>query len=145
MTDARLRTGQVAELAGVNPQTLRYYQRRGLMPEPDRSPGGHRAYPPQTVTLLRVIKAAQRLGFTLDEVADLLETGQHRHGQPPNAGLAQQARAKLAKVDARLADLFTIRAALQAALEAGCQDLIACASIPSCPLPFAGLADQGRE
>ncbi|NUW38543.1 MerR family transcriptional regulator [Nonomuraea rhodomycinica] len=66
-----LRSGQAARQAGVNPQTLRHYERRGLIAEPARSPGGHRAYPPQTVTLLTVIKAAQRLGFTLDEVADL--------------------------------------------------------------------------
>ncbi|GLX96736.1 MerR family DNA-binding transcriptional regulator [Herbidospora sp. NBRC 101105] len=59
-----LRSGQVAQQAGVNPQTLRYYERRGLIAEPPRSPGGHRAYPPETVDLLIVIKAAQRLGFT---------------------------------------------------------------------------------
>jgi MerR family mercuric resistance operon transcriptional regulator len=134
-------SGQVAQAAGVNLQTLRYYERRGLLTPPERPPGGHRQYVPEVVTLLRVIKAAQRLGFTLDEVADLLQTGQHRHGQPPDAGLAQQARAKLTEVDAKIADLHTIRAAL----EAGCQDPIACAGIPSCPLPFAGLADQGLE
>lgn len=140
-----LRSGQVAQAAGVNLQTLRYYERRGLLTPPERTPGGHRLYAPEAVMLLRVIKAAQRLGFTLDEVADLLETGQHRHGQPTDAGLQEQARAKLAEVDAKIADLYTIRAALEAALEAGCQDLIACAGIPSCPLPFAGLADQGPE
>jgi MerR family transcriptional regulator, mercuric resistance operon regulatory protein len=48
----------------VNVQTLRYYERHGLLDEPDRSLGGHRMYPPETVTVLRVIKAAQRLGFT---------------------------------------------------------------------------------
>jgi DNA-binding transcriptional MerR regulator len=49
---------------------LRYYERRGLLAELRRSAGGHRLYPAETVTVLRVIKAAQRLGFTLDEVAD---------------------------------------------------------------------------
>ena len=72
---AALRSGQVAVAAGVNVETLRYYERRGLLAEPDRSPGGHRLYPAETVTVLRVIKAAQRLGFTLEEVADLLEVG----------------------------------------------------------------------
>jgi DNA-binding transcriptional MerR regulator len=143
--NGELRSGQVAQAAGVNLQTLRYYERRGLLAPPQRTPGGHRQYAPEAVTLLRVIKAAQRLGFTLEEVACLLETGQHRHGQPADAGLAEQARAKLAEVDAKIAALYTIRAALEAALEAGCQDLIACAGIPSCPLPFAGLADQGPE
>src|SRR2546429_200278 len=59
-----LRTGEVAERAGVNVQTLRYYERRGLIAEPARSIGGHRTYPPDTVALIGVIKAAQRLGFT---------------------------------------------------------------------------------
>jgi DNA-binding transcriptional MerR regulator len=146
-----LRSGQVAQAAGVNLQTLRYYERRGLLSPPMRSPGGHRLYAPEAVTLLRVIKAAQRLGFTLEEVADLLETSRHRHGQPPDARLEQHARAKLAEVDAKIADLHTIRGALEAALEAGCQELLACAAIPGCPLPFAGLAatpphtDTGQE
>jgi DNA-binding transcriptional MerR regulator len=73
-----MRSAQVAHAAGVNHQTLRYYERRGLLAEPARSPGGHRLYPPDAVTVLRVIKAAQRLGFSLDEVADLLQTGRHR-------------------------------------------------------------------
>nr|WP_213005585.1 MerR family transcriptional regulator [Actinoplanes toevensis] len=47
---------------------MRYYECRGLLAEPDRSFGGHRLYPPEAVTVLKVIKAAQRLGFTLDEV-----------------------------------------------------------------------------
>jgi DNA-binding transcriptional MerR regulator len=140
-----LRSGQVARAAGVNLQTLRYYERRGLLAPPERTAGGHRVYAPEAVTLLRVIKVAQRLGFSLEEVADLLETGQHRHGRPPDAGLAQQARAKLAEVDAKIADLYAIRAALQAALEVGCQDLIACAGIPCCPLSFVDLAGQDQE
>jgi DNA-binding transcriptional MerR regulator len=134
-----LRTSQVAAAAGVNTQTLRYYERRGLLAQPDRSPGGHRLYPAEAVTVLRIIKAAQRLGFTLDEVADLLESGRHRHAT--DAGLQVRARAKLAEVDARLADLQTIRAALVAALDAGCDDLTACAQSPCCPLPFTDLAD----
>ena len=70
-----LRAGEVAEAAGVKRATLRYYERRGLIATPDRSPGGHRVYDEQVITTLRVIKAAQRLGFTLDEVADLIEAG----------------------------------------------------------------------
>ena len=89
----RLRSGQVAHAAGLNQQTLRYYERRGLLAAPDRTPGGHRLYPAETVTVLRVIKAAQRLGFSLDEVADLLETGRHQHRNSPDAGLRQRAAA----------------------------------------------------
>lgn len=135
---AGLRSGQVATAAGVNLQTLRYYERRGLLPAPERTLGGHRVYPAETVTLLRVIKAAQRLGFTLVEVADLLETGRHRH-TGPDAGLAARASAKLTEVEQKITDLEVIRETLRAALEAGCDDLVTCAGQPSCPLPFVAL------
>ncbi|MGW4697970.1 MerR family transcriptional regulator [Kitasatospora cineracea] len=139
-----LRTGEVAEAAGVNAQTLRYYERRGLLPEPGRSPGGHRLYDERAVTVLRVIKAAQRLGFTLDEVAELLETGRHRHGRPV-PGLQQRAAAKLAEVEEKIADLSTIRDALLAAVDAGCDDLTVCASSTCCPIPFTDLAEENRH
>ena len=135
-----LRSSQVAAAAGVNLQTLRYYERRGLLAEPDRSLGGHRLYPEQAVTVLKVIKAAQRLGFTLDEVADLLEAGGHRHGRRPDAGLQAHARAKLAEVEAKIADLQVIAGTLRAAVDAGCDDLVACAGQPCCPIPFATIA-----
>lgn len=144
MSGAGLRSGQVAAAAGVNIQTLRYYERRGLIAEPDRSPGGHRVYDEEAVTALRVIKAAQRLGFTLEEVAELLEAGRHRHGRPV-PGLQPRAAAKLAEVDAKIADLTTIRTALAAAVEAGCDDLTVCASTACCPIPFTDLAEENRH
>jgi MerR family mercuric resistance operon transcriptional regulator len=140
-----LRSGQVAEAAGVNRQTLRYYERRGLLTEPERSVGGHRLYPAETVTVLRVIKAAQRLGFTLDEVADLLQAGRHRHGRRADAGLRDRARAKLVAVEARIADLEVIAGSLRAAVAAGCDDLVACAGEPCCPIPFATIGRGGRD
>ncbi len=135
-----LRSGQVAQAAQVNVQTLRYYERRGLLREPNRTPGGHRLYPPDTVTVLRVIKAAQRLGFTLNEVADLIEAGRHRHGSRNSTTLQALATAKLAAVEARLADLAVIRGTLRAALDAGCDDLLTCAENDCCPVPFVKLA-----
>src|SRR3712207_6192998 len=117
-----LRSGQVAEAAGVNLQTLRYYERRGLLAEPHRSIGGHRLYPPQAVTVLRVIKTAQRLGFTLDEIADLIEAATHRHNARVDASLMDRTRAKLAEVDQKIADLVIIRERLQEAVDAGCMD-----------------------
>lgn len=138
-----LRSGQVAAAAGVNLQTLRYYERRGLLPEPDRTLGGHRLYPEQAVTALRVIKAAQRLGFTLGEVADLLDAGTHHHGAGAgaDAGLHARVAAKLVEVQAKIADLEVIAGTLRAAVTAGCDDLTVCADTECCPLPFAGLAD----
>ena len=142
-----LRSGDVAAAAGVNRQTLRYYERRGLLAEPDRSLGGHRIYPPETVTTLRVIKAAQRLGFTLDEVAELLDAGRrHRHRRPRQhgneAGLAARAQLKLAEVEAKITDLETIADTLRAAIDAGCDDLVECASNACCPIPFASIAGE---
>ena len=138
---AGIRSGQVAAAAGVNVETLRYYERRGLLAQPDRSPGGHRLYDSDSVTTLRVIKAAQRLGFTLDEVAELLEIGRHRHrarsSRAVDAGLQARATAKLAEVEERITDLVTIRENLRAALDAGCDDLIACAGTECCPSPVA--------
>lgn len=127
-----LRTGQVAEAVGVNVETLRYYERRGIIDEPRRSLGGHRLYPEQTVTTLRVIKAAQGLGFSLDEVAELLEAGRHQHG----SGLQSRTEMKLAEVDRKIADLNIIRDSLLAARDAGCDDLAQCATSDCCPIPF---------
>ena len=140
-----MRSSEVAAAAGVNLQTLRYYERRGLLDEPDRSLGGHRIYPPEAVTVLRVIKAAQRLGFTLDEVAGLLDAGQHRHGRRPGPGLHARAQAKLAEVEAKIADLQVIAATLRAAVDAGCDDLVTCAGRACCPIPFAALATGAPE
>lgn len=130
-----LRSGEVAHAAGVNQQTLRYYERRGLLAEPLRTPGGHRLYPAEAVTAVRLIKAAQRLGFSLDEAAALIEP------RLPHPGLRRRATAKLAEVEAKIADLTLIADTLRAALDAGCDDLIECASEPRCPIPFAILAD----
>ncbi|MEV0650738.1 MerR family transcriptional regulator [Phytomonospora sp. NPDC050363] len=135
-----LRSGEVAEAAGVNMQTLRYYERRGLLAEPRRSLGGHRLYPPEAVDTLRIIKTAQRLGFTLDEVADLLDLGRRRHTH--EAGLKARAEVKLTEVEARISDLQVIAATLRTAISAGCDDLAACAANPCCPIPFTGLTRE---
>jgi len=137
-----LRSGELARAAGVNQQTLRYYERRGLLAEPERSPGGHRLYPAEALTVLRVIKAAQRLGFTLTEVSELVELGRHRHGRR-DSGLQRRAAAKLEDVEARIADLRLMAATLRTALDAGCDDLLSCATTEGCPLPFAELNSDG--
>jgi MerR family transcriptional regulator, mercuric resistance operon regulatory protein len=138
-----LRTGEVAERAGVNVQTLRYYERRGLLAEPIRSTGGHRLYPPDTVALLGVIKAAQRLGFTLVEVAEMIDAGRRRHPAP---ALRQRAIDKIAEIDRKIADLAEIKVALTQVVDAECDSLTNC-TCPDCPIPFAtiaGAADAPR-
>jgi Hg(II)-responsive transcriptional regulator len=73
MASQTLTTGETAERAGVNVQTVRYYERRGLLPEPPRTSGGFRQYEPEHVDRIRFIKRAQELGFTLDEAGELLD------------------------------------------------------------------------
>jgi DNA-binding transcriptional MerR regulator len=136
-----LRTGEVADQAGVNIQTLRYYERRGLLTEPARTTGGHRLYPPDTVALLNVIKAAQRLGFTLDEVADLLNTGRRRHPAPD---LRQRAIEKITEIDQRIADLTAIRGALSEVIDAHCDSITNC-TCADCPIPFLTIGRPDGE
>jgi MerR family mercuric resistance operon transcriptional regulator len=131
-----LRSGQLARAAGVNVQTLRYYERRGLLPEPRRSLGGHREYDSRAVTVLRVIRGLARLGFTLTEIAELIEVGSHLGPRP---GLRAAASAKLAEVDAKIDHLTQVRAALTAVIAADCGDLAECSCDPACPIPFAEL------
>jgi len=131
-----LRSGELADLAGVNVETLRYYERRGLIVAPSRTLGGHRTYDDHAVALIGVIKAAQRLGFTLDEVAELLESGRSAH---PTAQLHDRAVTKLAEIDQKMADLATIRDSLQQVITARCNSLSGC-TCADCPVPFADIS-----
>lgn len=103
-----LTIGALAAEAGVNVETIRFYQRRKLLPEPERPYGGIRRYGPAEVSRLRFIKAAQRIGFTLDEIAQLLQLEDGTH--------CSQARIiaehKLTDVRHRLEDLQRIETAL---------------------------------
>lgn len=139
---ASLRAGELAAAAHVNTETLRYYERRGLLPQPERTSGGQRRYPVEAITRVRVVKTAQRLGFSLTEIADLLDTGLHRHGRRSDPDLQERVAAKLVDVDRRIVELRVIRDSLQAAITAGCDDLTACAGSPCCPLPFTELVDR---
>ncbi|HUA43080.1 MAG TPA: MerR family transcriptional regulator [Streptosporangiaceae bacterium] len=131
-----LRSGELARAAGVGQQTLRYYERRGLLAEPPRTAGGHRLYPPEELTRLRAIKAAQRLGFSLGEAAELVPAAPPRRRQRAGKPLADRLTTRLAEVESAIAELQVVAAALRATLEAGCTDLTECAGQPRCPVPF---------
>lgn len=100
--------GDLARAAGVNVETVRYYQRLGILPEPARARGTIRRYPDEALRRLHFIKRAQRLGFSLDEVRMLLELSDGRHC----AETRELAERKLALVKAKLADLGAMRDAL---------------------------------
>ncbi|WP_418316239.1 Hg(II)-responsive transcriptional regulator [Piscinibacter sakaiensis] len=101
--------GALAAAADVGVETIRFYQRKGLLSEPARPAGGIRRYGDRDVARLRFVKAAQRLGFSLDEVAELLTLDDGRHCDEARA----LAEAKLADVNARLAGLRQIERALR--------------------------------
>lgn len=100
--------GQLARAAGVHIETIRYYQRRGLLRMPPKPPGGIRRYTPDTLARLSFVKRAQELGFTLREIADLLRLGD---------GECRQARAlaerKRADIAARINDLRAMQRTLE--------------------------------
>lgn len=104
-----LTIGVLADAAGVNVETIRFYQRKGLMQEPDRPLGSIRRYGGPDLARVRFIKSAQRLGFSLDEIADLLKLEDGSHCTEAR----EQAERKLADVRDRLADLRRIEVALQ--------------------------------
>ena len=106
-----MRTGEVAAKAGVNVQTLRYYERRGLLPEPERRESGYRVYGPDAVRRVRFIKRAQELGFALSEAETLLALAA---GGPESCDAARgMADEKIGELDRRIADLQAMRDSLQ--------------------------------
>lgn len=105
-----MRIGDLARRAGVNLQTVRYYERRGLLADPRGRAGGYREYGDATLERLTFIRRAQELGFTLAEIAELLAL---RVDARTTAGqVKDRARAKIAEVDAKVRDLERIRHAL---------------------------------
>lgn len=122
----RMTIGDVARQTGLNPSAIRYYERLGLLPEPDRV-GGQRRYDREILTRLAVIRMAQEAGLSLEEVGTLL-TG-YPEGTPAWERWADLARRKLPEVDALIARLQAVRATLEESLRCGCPTLDACAAI----------------
>src|SRR5690606_34620584 len=70
--ETMVKIGEVAASAGVTVDTIRFYERRGVLPEPERRPSGYREYPPDTVQRIQLARSLQRVGLTLDEIVDAL-------------------------------------------------------------------------
>lgn len=124
MNDKTFTIGTLARTAGVNVETIRYYQRRGLLPKPGKPIAGYRRYPAEMLARLRFVKRAQELGFTLREVTELLKLGSASCRETQR--LAEHKRADL---DLRLRDLKAMRRALDRLLRA-----CAAGRSPDCPL-----------
>ena len=126
MQTDNLSIGAFAEAAGVNVETIRFYQRKGLLWEPDRPYGSIRRYGETDVARVRFVKSAQRLGFSLDEVAGLLTLDDGAHCDEAR----QLAEHKLIDVRSKLADLLRIESVLATLVD----DCCASHGTVSCPL-----------
>jgi DNA-binding transcriptional MerR regulator len=105
-----LRIGKLARLANVNVETLRFYEREGLLSQPHRRLSGYREYPPEAVGLVRLIKRIQALGFSLKEIKAILALGRGPAATMGDA--ASLLESKLGEIDARISELEELRQAL---------------------------------
>lgn len=111
---ASLKIGEVARLAGVGVETLRFYERSGLLNQPARSEGGYRLYDAKALKTLKFIKRAQSLGFTLEEIKRII--AESRAGQRPCAEVREIVRRRLAELDEQMAQIRRYRNALATTL-----------------------------
>jgi len=143
-----LTIGSLAKEAGVGVETVRFYERRGLLRRPTRPGSGYRAYPPETVARIRFIRNAQGLGFTLQEVKELLAL--RVTAETSCAAVRSRARAKAADVNRRLADLERIGKALETLIAAcpGRGALADCTildALDSAAMDWSGLRPPARK
>lgn len=105
-----MRIGHVAAATGVTVEALRFYERRGLLPAPARTSGGYRNYPDHTVAVIRFVKHAQQLGFTLDDIDGMLHLAA---GGPDNCDTVRDlTEAKIDQISEKIDRLQAMRAAL---------------------------------
>jgi DNA-binding transcriptional MerR regulator len=104
---------ELAEQVGVNPKTVRYYEQIGLIPPAPRTAGGYREYADSDAARLTFIKTAQRLGLSLEEVAEMLRL--RERGEPPCGYVRHVISHQLRSVDKRIAELRALRSELRAA------------------------------
>ena len=142
-TAETFRAGEAARRAGVGVETLRYYERRGLLPTPRRRPSGQREYTLEDIRLVRAFKVSQHLGFTLAETQEIIRMTQRRGGRDA-AGLRDQVEAKLREIDEKIRGLELARAQLGAVIAAECDTLIDCDCGDDCPID-AGASDNARR
>lgn len=135
MRDQNLTIARVAQGAGVGVETVRYYERRGLVQQPGREPGAIRRYSRAHVDRIRFIKRAQELGFTLDEIETLLEL----EDRTDRRSIRRTAAARLAEIRRRLADLRRMERVLSHLLD----ECVTDAGAPRCPIIAAIVSGAG--
>lgn len=128
MADSTLSIGEVAKRAGVNVSAIRFYEREGLLPEPERT-GGQRRFGRDTVRRLEIIAVAKRAGFSLGEIRTLLSSVDR--GAPASGQLQALATRKLPELDALIERAQGMRGWLTAATHCDCESLESCALFAS--------------
>ena len=130
-----LRVGEVAVRAGVHRETLRYYERRGLIPPPPRRISDYRAYPAETVERVRLIKWAQGLGFTLREIVELSRIPRdHVRGRTKH--VRSRAVAKIDEIDKKISRLIIVKRELLA--------IVGCRCNGNCPIVLKAVSPERR-
>lgn len=133
-----LTIGQVADRADVGVETVRFYEREGLVEEPPRRPSGYRQYPPEAVARIRFIRRAKELGFSLKEIRELLAL--RLDPQSTCGDVRDRAEEKLAGIRDKIAALERMSAALER-LTAACSGA---GSVSECPI-LEAMEDSNRE
>lgn len=123
-----LTIGRLAREAGVNLETVRFYERRGLLPRPPRSASGYRLFPKDAARRLRFIRRAQELGFSLAEIRDLLSL--RMSATAKRTDVRKRAEAKIADIDAKIRSLDSMKRTLRK-LTNSCEG---CGPIAECPI-----------
>lgn len=138
MNAQQLTIGRLARAAGVGVETIRFYEREGLLPEPARTASGYRQYPLDTIDRLGFIRRAKRLGFSLGEVRELLALAHARGERTRVRAIAEQ---KLAGIEQRIEELARMRNAL-AGLTQQCSGR---GPVEGCPIIEALTDDDSHE
>ncbi len=133
MTEAvrQLAIGEVAERAGMSPSRIRYYEARGLLPQPERA-AGKRRYTEEVFRRLAIIDAAQRVGFTLEQIRELLGS----RDQPAHERLRQLAMLKLPELDELIARATSVRHVLVLCSTCSCESIDVCRMLDERLLPL---------
>jgi MerR family mercuric resistance operon transcriptional regulator len=123
-----LTIGHLAKVSGINLETVRYYERRGLLPKPPRSASGYRLFPADAARRLRFIQRAKELGFSLKEIRELLSL--RASASKTSAEIRRRAEAKIADIESKIRTLESMKQTLRK-LTKSCEG---CTPIADCPI-----------
>jgi MerR family copper efflux transcriptional regulator len=130
--------GRLADAAGVGIDTVRFYERRGLLPTPKRTASGYRLYDAESINRIRFVRRAKDLGFTLDEIQNLLKL---QDNAGPKSEVKAITKLKLEQIEAKITGLTRMRSVLES-LSAECSGK---GSVSGCPIIEAMTSTDGEQ